>query len=750
MSTSFENTHDILYIPSDIQGKSCLCSFKLTKKLGEGTFGVVRLATNIQTGEEVAIKIMEKARITNKEDQERIARERDVLQNLRHANIVHLYSVIETEQYLYLIMEYVQGKELFDYIIDHTRLTEIEACKYYQQIVSGMEYLHAHKIVHRDVKPENLLLDSKTKDLKIVDFGLSNIFADVDNNNFLLRSACGSPSYAAPEMLDGKDYKAPPVDIWSSGIVLYGMVCGFLPFEDDSNDNEILYKKIISGKFSFPPWLSENCKDLIKKILTTDPTKRITIQGIKKHPWFNQINQSTNINKGLLLKEIVIPIDEGVINEMQVKYGFKNKKEIRECILSNRHNDITTIYYLIARKKVKTGYKSVVNLKSKLFLNYINDPDNLFEKYHYDINEVIACRGDGVAKEKMKNKINSKSVEKHSHTSHKLKPMLDNDRASRFNSPQTKTIKRSYINEDKDDIKYNNNNNNMNSINSNKKNKIITYNNITTSKYNYINNYDVDNNNNRNKLSQTASKYHHGKSKSLNKKGVSINLPISSGKKITRHLKLFSNNNNKTPINFNTGGNGNRYSKSLKKNLVKHYYYPNNNIKQNTIVNSDIDDNEETIIEIKQKQFEDLHRKIKTTPNFSPLKVQNQSSCYQFKSINQLGNSNSVLNYNNIKSIYIEEPVLVNLSCVSLKSKGIIKQNLIKVLNGMKVKFNIQSKTKFFVYGSSGDNLMVEINIVNVDEDSDMKCNSIKFKKRLGPNEGFNKLTRKILSKLDL
>jgi serine/threonine protein kinase len=529
------------------------------------------------------------------------------------------------------------------------------------------------------------------------------------------------------------------------------MVCGFLPFEDDSNDNEILYKKIISGKFSFPPWLTENCKDLIKKILTTDPTKRITIQGIKKHPWFNQINQSTNINKGLLLKEVIIPIDEGVINEMQVKYGFKNKKEIRECILSNRHNDITTIYYLIARKKVKTGYKSVVNLKSKLFLNYINDPDNLFEKYHYDINEVIACRGDGVAKEKMKNKINSKSVEKHSHTSHKLKPMLDNDRASRFNSPQTKTIKRSYINEDKDDIKYNNNNNNMNSINSNKKNKIITYNNITTSKYNYINNYDADNNNNnRNKLSQTASKYHHGKSKSLNKKGVSINLPISSGKKITRHLKLFSNNNNKTPINFNTGGNGNRYSKSLKKNLVKHYYYPNNNIKQNTIVNSDIDDNEETIIEIKQKQFEDLHRKIKTTPNFSPLKVQNQSSCYQFKSISQLGNSNSVLNYNNIKSIYIEEPVLVNLSCVSLKSKGIIKQNLIKVLNGMKVKFNIQSKTKFFVYGSSGDNLMVEINIVNVDEDLDMKCNSIKFKKRLGPNEGFNKLTRKILSKLDL
>ena len=741
MSTSSENTHDILYIPSDIQGKSCLCSFKLTKKLGEGTFGVVRLATNIQTGEEVAIKIMEKARITNKEDQERIARERDVLQNLRHANIVHLYSVIETEQYLYLIMEYVQGKELFDYIIDHTRLTEIEACKYYQQIVSGMEYLHAHKIVHRDVKPENLLLDSKTKDLKIVDFGLSNIFADADNNNFLLRSACGSPSYAAPEMLDGKDYKAPPVDIWSSGIVLYGMVCGFLPFEDDSNDNEILYKKIISGKFSFPPWLSENCKDLIKKILTTDPTKRITIQGIKKHPWFNQINQSTNINKGLLLKEVIIPIDEGVISEMQVKYGFKNKKEIRECILRNRHNDITTIYYLIARKKVKTGYKSVVNLKSKLFLNYINDPENSFEKYHYDINEVIASRGDGVAKEKMKNRINSKSVEKHSQTATKLKPPLDNnERPSRFNSPQTKTIKRSYINSTKDDTKYNSNN-------SNKKNKTINYNNITTSKHNCINSNEVDDNV-KHKLAQTSSKLHHGKSKSLNKKGVSINLAISSGKKAVRkHLKLF--NNNKTPINnnyFNTGGNGNWNSKSLKKDLVKHYP---NNINPNIYISSDIDDNEETIIEMKQKQFEDLHRKIKTTPNFSPLKVQNQSSYYHFKSISQLGNSNSVLNYN-IKSIHIEEPVLVNLGCVSMKSKVTIKQNLMKVLNGMKMKFNAQSKTKFFVYGSSGDNLMVEINIVNLERNSDMKCNSIKFKKRLGSNEGFNKFTRKILSKLDL
>ena len=137
---------------------------------------------------------------------------------LRHPNIVHLYSVIQTNQYIYLIMEYISGKELFDYIVLKKRLQENEACKFYQQIISGIEYLHKLKIVHRDLKPENLLLDSK-KNIKIVDFGLSNMYL----NNELLSTACGSPCYAAPEMINGEKYNGLLVDIWSYCFICYDL-----------------------------------------------------------------------------------------------------------------------------------------------------------------------------------------------------------------------------------------------------------------------------------------------------------------------------------------------------------------------------------------------------------------------------------------------------------------------------------------------------------------------------------------------
>ena len=148
-------------------------------------------------------------------------------------------------------MEYIQGKELFDYIVSKKRLSEIEACNFYQQIISGIEYLGKIRVVHRDLKPENLLLDNK-KNIKIVDFGLSNIY----QNNELLKTACGSPCYASPEMINGELYEGLGADIWSSGIVLYAMLCGYLPFEDA--DNEMLYKKITNGKFKTPKFLSEN------------------------------------------------------------------------------------------------------------------------------------------------------------------------------------------------------------------------------------------------------------------------------------------------------------------------------------------------------------------------------------------------------------------------------------------------------------------------------------------------------------
>jgi len=197
-------------------------------------------------------------------------------------------------------MEFASGKELFEYIVSKTRLNEIESCRLFQQLISGITYIHKLKIVHRDLKPENLLLDYK-KDIKIADFGLSNLYP----NNELLKTACGSPCYAAPEMLLGKPYNGLNVDIWSCGIILFAMICGYLPFEE--KNNELLYKKIIEGRFNIPSFVSEPAKDLMRKILNVNPEKRYKIDEIISHNWFNIMTPS--INKGLLISIFNIPVN---------------------------------------------------------------------------------------------------------------------------------------------------------------------------------------------------------------------------------------------------------------------------------------------------------------------------------------------------------------------------------------------------------------------------------------------------------
>jgi 5'-AMP-activated protein kinase catalytic alpha subunit len=170
--------------------------------------------------------MLEKERIKEVADVERVAREIHILKLIRHPNIIQLYEIIETPKQLYLIMEFAEGGELFDHIVSKNRLDEDEACEFYQQIIDGIEYIHELHVVHRDLKPENLLLDAN-KNIKIADFGLSNTYKKGE----LLKTACGSPCYAAPEMIAGKKYEGVNVDIWSSGVVLFAMICGYLPFE---------------------------------------------------------------------------------------------------------------------------------------------------------------------------------------------------------------------------------------------------------------------------------------------------------------------------------------------------------------------------------------------------------------------------------------------------------------------------------------------------------------------------------------
>ena len=255
-------------------------NYIIKRTLGRGTFGKVKLGIYLPTREKVAIKILEKNKIKDKDDKIRVKREFEMLTKFNHINVILVTEIFETIDSYYSVMEYCEGGELFNYIVKKRRLSEEESAFFYYQLINGLEYIHSLNMVHRDLKPENLLL---THDhiLKIIDFGLSNYFS---NKSKLLSTPCGSPCYASPEMVSGNKYNGFKIDIWSSGIILYAMLCGYLPFEDKDNDE--LFKKILECKLEFPRFLSFNSKDLIKKILVTNPERRITIHDIKRHPFF--------------------------------------------------------------------------------------------------------------------------------------------------------------------------------------------------------------------------------------------------------------------------------------------------------------------------------------------------------------------------------------------------------------------------------------------------------------------------------
>jgi 5'-AMP-activated protein kinase, catalytic alpha subunit len=211
--------------------------------------------------------------------EEKVQREINILHLCTHPHIIRLYEVVDTPTDIFLVNEYVSGGELFDYIVSKGRLSADEARNFFHQIISGVEYCHFQKIVHRDLKPENLLLDANLN-IKIADFGLSNLMRDGD----FLRTSCGSPNYAAPEVISGHLYAGPEVDVWSCGVILYALLCGSLPFDDESIPH--LFKKIKSGMYSLPTHLSQLAKNLIPRMLEVDPMKRITIPEIRLHPWF--------------------------------------------------------------------------------------------------------------------------------------------------------------------------------------------------------------------------------------------------------------------------------------------------------------------------------------------------------------------------------------------------------------------------------------------------------------------------------
>eukprot|EP00762_Andalucia_godoyi_P001115 ANDGO_01944.mRNA.1 SNF1-related protein kinase catalytic subunit alpha KIN10 len=319
--------------------------YKLGQTLGKGSFGKVKLGEHEKTGYKVAVKILNRQKIKTSQMDKKIRREINILKLFRHPHIIRLYEVIETKTDIFLIMEYVSGGELFDYIVTKGKLSEDEARKFFQQIISGVEYCHRFRVVHRDLKPENLLLDGD-RSVKIADFGLSNMMHDGD----FLKTSCGSPNYAAPEVISGKLYAGPEVDVWSCGVILYALLCGRLPFDEETIPS--LFRKIREGEYAVPHHLSPGARDLISKILVVDPLRRITISDIQSHPWFQ-----TNLPQYLSLSVDMDPfsstaIDELVLAETSEKM-YCDPETAREYIQKEVINDVTVAYNLLLDAKLR-------------------------------------------------------------------------------------------------------------------------------------------------------------------------------------------------------------------------------------------------------------------------------------------------------------------------------------------------------------------------------------------------------------
>ena len=349
-------------------------NYEMGKEIGEGNFGKVRLAIFKPTGEEFAIKILNKVKI-KKKMKNVMLRENEIITKLNHINIVFVYKIIETEEDYFIVMEYCKLGELFDYIVKKKRLSENEASVFFYQLINGVDYIHSMGIAHRDLKPENLLL-TEDKVLKIIDFGLSHEF----NEEEFLKTKCGSPSYAAPEIISMPQYDGFKIDIWCCGIILYAMLCGYLPFEGDSeteSNNMQLFKNILECEPELPDFLSNISRHLICEILNPDPDERITLKKIKKHPFYLKGKKLCKIDYSAYEKEIKTRESFYKNNNEEKKRNINSIIEDKNSYLEN-HND----------KNNSKNYNNIISTKegneSKAGKNSIDIAKN---NYNLTIND---------------------------------------------------------------------------------------------------------------------------------------------------------------------------------------------------------------------------------------------------------------------------------------------------------------------------------------------------------------------------
>ncbi|KAJ6227022.1 protein kinase [Anaeramoeba flamelloides] len=328
--------------------RKCIQNYEFVSVMSETRLGKIRIGKHKITKRQVVIKSLEKKKVQLENGaKERLKREVKILKIVEHPHIVRLLEFLQDEKNWYIVTEYLEHGELFDFIVAHEKLTENTARRFFREIISGIEYCHKLGIVHRDLKPENLLLDHNHR-VKVIDFGFSNFTLP----NQLLETPCGSPHYVSPEIILGKGYDGAKCDIWACGVILYVLLVGDLPFKN--KNPQLLMKQILSGKYYVPNFVSEEAKDLISRMITLNPTERITLEEIQMHPWFTNKESNSKLRNSKLedlFKHKYQPNNFKVLEDME-KIGFDTTQLIKDLKRGVRNSN-TASYFLFCNQDMR-------------------------------------------------------------------------------------------------------------------------------------------------------------------------------------------------------------------------------------------------------------------------------------------------------------------------------------------------------------------------------------------------------------
>ncbi|XP_065812737.1 serine/threonine-protein kinase BRSK2 isoform X6 [Labrus bergylta] len=334
--------------------------YRLEKTLGKGQTGLVKLGVHCVTCQKVAIKIVNREKLSESVLM-KVEREIAILKLIEHPHVLKLHDVYENKKYLYLVLEHVSGGELFDYLVKKGRLTPKEARKFFRQIMSALDFCHSHSICHRDLKPENLLLDEKNN-IRIADFGM----ASLQVGDSLLETSCGSPHYACPEVIRGEKYDGRKADVWSCGVILFALLVGALPFDDDNLRN--LLEKVKLGVFHMPHFIPPDCQNLLRGMIEVDASKRLTLEQIQKHTWYiggkNEPEPEQPVPRKVAIRSLpsADDIDPDVLDSMHSLGCFRDKNKLLKDLLSDDDNQEKMIYFLLLDRKERYPSQEDQNL----------------------------------------------------------------------------------------------------------------------------------------------------------------------------------------------------------------------------------------------------------------------------------------------------------------------------------------------------------------------------------------------------